>query len=92
MDWVFEKLQGIVFDVLEPDIRQGQIIPEAKFVDDLGADSLDRIAMMMNIEDLFGIEIPDEDLKVLETVGQAADYISQRLARVNLEMNFHISP
>jgi len=76
---IFEKLRKIVFNVLG-NIREEQIIAEAKFKDDFGADSLDTIEIMMAIEEEFNIEIPDEDLVELATVRQVVDYISRRLA------------
>jgi acyl carrier protein len=50
---------------------------EASFVDDLGADSLDTVELVMAFEEEFGIEIPDEDAEKLQTVGDAVDYIKQ---------------
>jgi len=55
------------------------VTEESKFNDDLGADSLDEVELVMNIEDEFDIEIPDDDLKGIETVKQAIDYIAGRV-------------
>ena len=52
---------------------------EAKFIDDLGADSLDTVELIMQFEEEFGIEIPDEDAEGLLSVGEAVDYIGQKL-------------
>jgi len=79
-NFIFRKLKQIIFGVLEPDVRKEQIIPEAKFRDDLGADSLDAVEIMMAIEEEFDIEIPDEHLVDLATVRQVVDYVSRQLA------------
>ena len=75
---VFEKVKEIVIDLLEvdPDI----VTPEATFREDLEADSLDLVELLMEFEEKFGYAIPDEDVKKIVTVGNAADYIQQRLA------------
>ena len=52
---------------------------DAKFIDDLGADSLDTVELIMQFEEEFGIEIPDEDAEGLLSVGQAIDYITNKL-------------
>jgi acyl carrier protein len=52
-------------------------VPEAKFIDDLGADSLDIVELVMALEDEYGIEIPDEDAEKIETVGDAIRYIEE---------------
>lgn len=69
----FEKMKEILVDVLganEEDIK-----PESKFVDDLGADSLDLVELIMSLEDKFGIEISDEEAEKIVTVKDALDYI-----------------
>lgn len=69
----FEKMKEILVDVLganEEDIK-----PESKFVDDLGADSLDLVELIMSFEDKFGIEISDEEAEKIVTVKDALDYI-----------------
>ena len=73
---VFEEVKKIVLEKLE--VRESQVIPEAKFVDDLGADSLDVVEMIMTIEEEFGIEISDEDAEGLLTVKDVVDYIQGR--------------
>jgi acyl carrier protein len=59
---------------VEPD----KVTPEAKFVEDLGADSLDTVELIMAFEEQFGMEIPDEDAEKLRTVGDALEYISSK--------------
>ena len=61
-------------------VDQDEITEEASFVDDLGADSLDTVEMIMEIEDEFGIEIPDEDAEKLVTVGSAIEYVKKKVA------------
>ena len=73
----FEKLQNIIAEILN--IDADDITPDTKFVDDLGADSLDIAQIMMGIEDEFGIEIPSEAAEKIVTVGDAADQIKNAL-------------
>jgi acyl carrier protein len=54
-------------------------VPEAKFIDDLGADSLDIVELVMALEDEYSIEIPDEDAEKIETVGDAIRYIEEHI-------------
>jgi acyl carrier protein len=77
MDEVKTKLKEIVMDRLNAE--EDQIKPEASFVEDLGADSLDIVELIMGIEEEFDIEIPDEDAEKLTTVGEALDYIKKKL-------------
>lgn len=62
-------------------VEPERIVLESRFTDDLGADSLDRLALLMEFEDKFSTSIPDEDAKALTTVGAVLDYIEARLAR-----------
>lgn len=71
------KLKEIVMDRLNAE--EDQIKPEASFVEDLGADSLDIVELIMGIEEEFDIEIPDEDAEKLTTVGEALDYVKTKL-------------
>jgi len=71
------KLKQIVMDRL--DVDEDHITPEASFVEDLGADSLDIVELIMGIEEEFDIEIPDEDAEKLTTVGGALEYIKSKL-------------
>ena len=73
----FDKVKEIIVDKLG--VEDGKITMEAKFIDDLGADSLDTVELIMQFEEEFGIEIPDEDAEGLLSVGQAVDYIDQKL-------------
>ena len=70
---ILEKLKGIIVDQL--DVDEDQITLEASFQDDLDADSLDVVELIMAIEDEFDIEIPDEDAEKIATVKDAVDYI-----------------
>lgn len=56
-----------------------QVTPEAHFIDDLGADSLDTVELIMALEEKFGIEVPDEDAEKLTTVGAAVEYIEKKV-------------
>ena len=66
------KLKAIVSDRL--DVEADQVTPEKSFVEDLGADSLDIVELIMGIEEEFDIEIPDEDAEKLTSVGEAMNY------------------
>jgi acyl carrier protein len=66
------RLKEIIIDRL--DVEEDQIVPEASFVEDLGADSLDIVELIMGIEEEFDIEIPDEDAEKLTSVGEAMNY------------------
>ncbi|RMF09026.1 MAG: acyl carrier protein [Candidatus Neomarinimicrobiota bacterium] len=74
----FEKVKEVIIDKLG--VEEGKIVPEASFVDDLGADSLDTVELIMELEEEFGIEIPDEDAEKITTVGAAVDYIESKQA------------
>ncbi len=69
------KIVEIVIDKLGVDANK--VTAEAKFIDDLGADSLDTVELIMQFEEEFGIEIPDEDAEKILSVNQALDYINQ---------------
>ena len=73
----FDKVKEIIVDKLG--VEDGKITMEAKFIDDLGADSLDTVELIMQFEEEFGIEIPDEEAENLLSVGQAVDFISNKL-------------
>ena len=77
MEEVQAKLKEIVIDRLNSE--EDQIKPEASIVEDLGADSLDIVELIMGIEEEFDIEIPDEDAEKLTTVGEAMDYVKVKL-------------
>ncbi|MBP8625715.1 MAG: acyl carrier protein [Syntrophorhabdaceae bacterium] len=75
---VAEKIKELIIKQL--DSKESEVVPEAKFIDDLGADSLDIVELIMALEDEYGIEIPDEDAEKMETVGDAIRYVEERLA------------
>ena len=72
-----ERVKKIIVDQLG--VKEEQVKPEASFVDDLGADSLDTVELVMALEEEFNIEIPDEDAENIRTVGEAIEYIKQHL-------------
>ena len=74
---VVEKLKTIVSDRL--DVEKDQVTPEKSFVEDLGADSLDIVELIMGIEEEFEIEIPDEDAEKLTSVGKAMKYTLEKI-------------
>ena len=69
-----EKVTNIIVDKLSVD--ESRIVPEASFLDDLGADSLDTVELIMEFEEEFDLEIPDEDAEKITTVGAALEYIN----------------
>ena len=71
---VEEKVQQIVWEQLG--VSPEEVKPEASFIDDLGADSLDTVELVMAFEEEFEIEIPDEEAEVIATVKNAVDYIN----------------
>ena len=75
MDNTLDKVKEIVVDKLG--VESSKITLEAKFIDDLGADSLDTVELIMQFEEEFEIEIPDEDAEKITSVGQAVDYINK---------------
>ena len=77
MSDIFDKVKGIVIDKLGVD--ENQVTEDAKFIDDLGADSLDTVELIMQFEDDFNIEIPDEDAENILSVNQAIDYIQKKI-------------
>jgi len=72
---VDEKVKQIIVEQLG--VEESEVTPNASFVDDLGADSLDVVEMVMAFEEAFDIEIPDEDAEKIRTVQDAVDYISK---------------
>jgi acyl carrier protein len=75
MSSVEERVQKIVIEQLG--VKEEEVTPEAAFVDDLGADSLDTVELVMALEEEFETEIPDEDAEQITTVKQAIDYINK---------------
>jgi len=80
MPAVEDKVKQIIVDQLGVD--SGDVTPASSFVDDLGADSLDRVELIMALEETFGIEIPDEDAEKISTVQDAVDYIQRNAKSV----------
>lgn len=74
---VFEKIKGLVADQLN--IEEDEITMESSFLQDLGADSLDIVELIMAFEEEFDIEIPDEEAEKIETVGDAVEYIQNNI-------------
>jgi acyl carrier protein len=74
---LFKKMKGIIADKLS--INEDQITENASFIDDLGADSLDTVELVMALEDEFGLDIPDEDAEKLTNVGKAMDYVQSHV-------------
>jgi acyl carrier protein len=73
------KVKEIIAKELEVDVKQ--LTPEAKFIEDLGADSLDIVELVMALEEEFGLDIPDEDADKLKTVGDAMNYLQQHASK-----------
>lgn len=75
MSSVSERVKAIIVEQLGAD--EEEVTPDASFVDDLGADSLDTVELVMAFEEEFGIDIPDEDAEQMRTVGDAVKYIQE---------------
>jgi len=75
---ILEKVKAVIVDKLgvEPD----QVVPEARFIEDLNADSLDIVELVMGLEDEFGLEISDEEAENIRTVGDAIKFIEEKTA------------
>ena len=73
----FDRVKAIVVEQLGVDAAQ--VTPQSKFVEDLGADSLDVVELVMALEEEFDIEIPDEDAEKIATVGEAVTYIESHV-------------
>ena len=71
----FDKVKDVIIDKLG--VEEDSIKSEAHFVNDLGADSLDTVELIMEFEEEFGIEIPDDDAEKITTVGSAVEYIKK---------------
>ncbi len=77
MSTIEERVRKIVVEQLG--VKEEEVTPEASFVDDLGADSLDTVELVMALEEEFGCEIPDEEAEKITTVQQANEYIAGHL-------------
>ena len=74
---LYARFRNCAVEVLSVDADK--VVPEAKFGDDLDADSLDLVELVMALEEEFGIEVPEEDLEGIETVGQAYDLVVSKI-------------
>ena len=81
MSAIADKVKKIVVENLA--VSEDQVTPEARFVEDLGADSLDLVELVMAFEEEFGSDIPDEDAEKLTTVGDAIKYIESKQGAQN---------
>lgn len=72
---MFDKVKEVIVEQLG--VKESEVVLGASFVDDLGADSLDLVELVMALEEEFGVEIPDEDAEQLTTVGEVVDYIKR---------------
>ncbi len=78
MSDVADKIKKIICEQL--DVPEEDVVPEASFVDDLGADSLDQVELIMAMEEEFDVSIPDEDAENIGTVQDAIDYVQKAVA------------
>ena len=76
MSATLDRIKKVVVDRLK--VGETEVTQEASFIDDLGADSLDVVDLVIGFEDEFEIQIPDEDAEQIQTVGQAVQYIDQK--------------
>ncbi len=74
---VEERIKKIIAEQLG--VEEDEVVPDAKFVEDLGADSLDTVELVMALEEEFEIEIPDEDAEKIQTVSAAVDFIKEKV-------------
>lgn len=76
---LMDQVKKLIVEQLGVD--ESQITPDAHFIDDLGADSLDTVELILSLEETFNISIPDEDAEKLETVGKAMEYIAGHIEK-----------
>ena len=76
--YIFDQVKKILCDQL--DLEEEQVNEDSEVIDDLGADSLDIVDLVMTLEEEFDTEIPDEDIENLKTVGDIVKYIEERVA------------
>ena len=75
---VEDKIREIIVEQLG--VSAEEVVPEASFIDDLGADSLDIVELVMGMEEQFQVEIPDEDAERMQSIGDAINYVEERTA------------
>lgn len=75
-DNIQDKIKDIIVEQLG--VKAEQVVPEAKFIEDLGADSLDTVELVMAFEEEFEIEVPDEDAEKLMSVGEVLKYVEEK--------------
>lgn len=80
MDDIFARVKKVI--AAELSAKEDEITMSSRFVEDFGADSLDVVQLVMGLEEEFGIEVPDEDVEQLRTVGDVVNYISSKLEEV----------
>ena len=73
----YDKVVEVI--IAQLGVKKEEVNPQAKFVEDLGADSLDTVELVMSLEEAFGIEIPDEDAEKAKTVGDVVNYIDVKI-------------
>jgi len=74
-----EQVKNIIVEQLGVDASE--VTPDAHFIDDLGADSLDTVELILSFEETFNISVPDEDAEKLETVGKALEYLKEHIEK-----------
>ncbi|MCL5283982.1 MAG: acyl carrier protein [Armatimonadetes bacterium] len=79
MSTTFERVKKVIVDQLE--VNPEEVTVEASFIDDLGADSLDVVELVMGLEEEFEVEIPDDDAEKINTVQQAVNYIDEKMQK-----------
>ena len=77
MEALEQRVADIIIDQLG--IARDEVVPEASFMDDLGADSLDLVELVMAMEEEFDVEIPDEDTERIQTISDAVSYLKEKL-------------
>jgi acyl carrier protein len=73
---ILSKIQGIIAEQL--DVKESDVTPEKSFTDDLGADSLAIVELVLALEETFGVKIPDDEVDKIKTVGDAVEYIKKQ--------------
>ena len=79
---IADRVKKIVMEQLKA--KEDALKPEARFAEDLGADSLDTVELVMALEEEFGFEIPDEDAEQIQTVGKLLEYVEQKLKHASI--------